>query len=191
MIYRDQTPRKSQKSDPVGEVGLAKLHASGFLPEVWMLDEETETRRRVVAERRQLVSQTTRLKNRIQSVLHANLIPPYKGVLFSKRGRAWLEAQPLSEDQRRVVLRHAGELDRLGSELAEVDIRRPPAISVPYCRRSGEVRPFQSARGCKQAIHTLAGSASYDGASTAPLERDHRFCCNPLLGCGRRPNSRQ
>jgi hypothetical protein len=22
MIYRDQTPRKSQKSDPVGEVGL-------------------------------------------------------------------------------------------------------------------------------------------------------------------------
>jgi transposase len=100
---------------------LAKLHASGFLPEVWMPDEETETRRRVVAERTQLVSQLTRLKNRIQSVLHANLIPPYKGVLFSKRGRAWLEAQPLAEDQRRVVLRHAGELDRLGAELADVD----------------------------------------------------------------------
>ena len=100
---------------------LAKLHASGFLPEVWMPDEETETRRRVVAERTQLVSQLTRLKNRIQSVLHAKLIPPYKGVLFSKRGRAWLEAQPLAEDQRRVVLRHASELDRLGSELAEVD----------------------------------------------------------------------
>lgn len=63
----------------------------------------------------------TRLKNRIHSVLHANLIPCYKGVLFSKRGRAWLEAQPLSEDQRRVILRHAGELDRLGAELAEVD----------------------------------------------------------------------
>jgi transposase len=41
--------------------------------------------------------------------------------LFSKRGRAWLEAQPLAEDQRRVVLRHAGELDRLGAELADVD----------------------------------------------------------------------
>ncbi|TIY11627.1 MAG: IS110 family transposase, partial [Mesorhizobium sp.] len=50
-----------------------------------------------------------------------NLIPPYKGTLFSKRGRAWLEAQPLAEDQRRVVLRHAGELDRLGGELAQVD----------------------------------------------------------------------
>lgn len=109
------------KTDKIDAAVLAKLHASGFLPEVWMLDEETETRRRVVAERTQLVSQMTRLKNRIHSVLHANLIPPYKGNLFSKRGRAWLEAQPLAEDQRRVVLRHAGELDRLGGELGQVD----------------------------------------------------------------------
>ena len=86
-----------------------------------MPDEETETRRRVVAERTQLVSQMTRLKNRIHSVLHANLIPPYKGTLFSKRGKAWLVAQPLADDQRRVVLRHVGELERLGGELAQVD----------------------------------------------------------------------
>jgi transposase len=109
------------KTDKIDAAVLAKLHASGFLPEVWMPDEETEARRRVVAERTQLVSQMTRLKNRIQSVLHANLIPPYKGVLFSQRGRAWLEAQPLAEDQRSVIVRHAGELDRLGAELAEVD----------------------------------------------------------------------
>jgi transposase len=109
------------KTDKIDAAVLAKLHASGFLPEVWMPDEETEARRRVVAERTQLVSQMTRLKNRIQSVLHANLIPPYKGVLFSQRGRAWLQAQPLAEDQRRVIVRHAGELDRLGAELAEVD----------------------------------------------------------------------
>ena len=109
------------KTDKIDAAVLAKLYASGVLPEVWMPDEETEARRRVVAERTQLVSQMTRLKNRIQSVLHANLIPPYKGVLFSQRGRAWLEAQPLAEDQRRVIVRHAGELDRLGAELAEVD----------------------------------------------------------------------
>ena len=109
------------KTDKIDAAVLAKLHASGFLLEVRMPDEGTEARRRVVAERTQLVSQTTRLKNRIQSILHANLIPPYKGVLFSQRGRAWLEAQPLAEDQRRVIVRHAGELDRLGAELAEVD----------------------------------------------------------------------
>src|SRR5271168_515411 len=109
------------KTDKIDAAVLAKLHAAGFLPEVWMPDEETETRRRVVAERTQLIAQITRLKNRIQSVLHANLIPPYKGILFSQRGRTWLTAQPLPEDQRRVILRHAGELDRLGAELAEVD----------------------------------------------------------------------
>jgi transposase len=85
------------KTDKIDAAVLAKLHASGFLPEVWMPDEPTETCRRVVAERTQLVSQMTRLKNRIHSVLHANLIMPYKGTLFSKRGRAWLEAQPLAE----------------------------------------------------------------------------------------------
>src|ERR1700684_238960 len=109
------------KTDKIDAAVLAKLHASGFLPEVWMPDEETETRRRVVAERAQLVSQITRLKNRIQSVLHANLIPPYKGILFSQRGTTWLTAQPPPEDQRRVILPPAGDLDRLGAELAEVD----------------------------------------------------------------------
>ena len=44
------------KTDKIDAAVLAKLHASGFLPEVWMPDGETETRRRVVAERAQLVS---------------------------------------------------------------------------------------------------------------------------------------
>jgi transposase len=41
------------KTDKIDARVLAKLHASGFLPEVWMPDEETETRRRVSAERTQ------------------------------------------------------------------------------------------------------------------------------------------
>ncbi|WP_170433272.1 IS110 family transposase [Ruegeria arenilitoris] len=109
------------KTDKIDASVLAKLHASGFLPEVWMPDEETERLRRVVAERVQLVSQMTRLKNRIHSVLHANLIPPYNASLFTKRGRKWLEEQPVAHDQRRVILRHAGELDRLGLELKQID----------------------------------------------------------------------
>ncbi|MGE5777945.1 MAG: IS110 family transposase [Hyphomicrobiales bacterium] len=109
------------KTDKIDAGVLAKLHASGFLPEVWVPDEETQTRRRVAAERTQLVSHMTRLKNRIQSVLHANLIPRYAGALFGKRGRAWLDAQPLPEDQKRTIARHLGELDRIGAELAELD----------------------------------------------------------------------
>lgn len=109
------------KTDKIDAGVLAKLHASGFLPEVWVPDEETQARRRVAAERTQLVSHMTRLKNRIQSVLHANLIPRYAGALFGKRGRAWLDAQPLAEDQKRTIARHLGELDRIGAELAELD----------------------------------------------------------------------
>lgn len=74
------------KTDKIDAAVLAKLHASGFLPQVWMPDEETETRRRVGAERTQLVSQLTRLKNRLQSILHANLIPPYKGAKKHRNG---------------------------------------------------------------------------------------------------------
>ncbi len=124
------------KTDRIDARVLAKLHASGFLPEVWMPDEETEARRRVTAERTQLVAQMTRLKNRIHAVLHAHLIPPYQGSLFAKRGRAWLEALPLAEDQRRVILRHAGELDRLGAELAELDKSlAQKALDDPQVRR--------------------------------------------------------
>jgi transposase len=64
------------KTDKIDVALLAKLHASGFLPEAWVANEETEAPRRRIAERNQLVSQMTRLKNRVQSVLHANLIPP-------------------------------------------------------------------------------------------------------------------
>src|SRR5215510_13471005 len=41
------------KTDKIDAAVLAKLHASGFLPEVWMPDEATETLRRLVAQRAQ------------------------------------------------------------------------------------------------------------------------------------------
>jgi transposase len=43
------------KTDKIDAAVLAKLHASGFLPEVWVADEDTEVLRRRVAERTQLV----------------------------------------------------------------------------------------------------------------------------------------
>ena len=54
---------------------LAQLYASGFLPEVWIADEATQALRRQVTRRNQIVRQRSRLKNIIQSILHAHLIP--------------------------------------------------------------------------------------------------------------------
>ena len=71
------------KTDKIDARVLGKLHASGFLPEVWVADTETERKRRAIAERTQLVRQLTRLKNNVQSILHGNLIPWYEGKLFT------------------------------------------------------------------------------------------------------------
>jgi transposase len=109
------------KTDRIDAKVLAQLYAAGFLPEVWLPDEATELRRRLVAQRAQVVAHMTRLKNRIHSVLHANLIPRYRGELFSRAGRAWLDAQAVPEDQRLAVRRHLDELDRLATDLAALE----------------------------------------------------------------------
>src|SRR5262249_309829 len=87
----------------------------------WVADDETERKRRVIAERAQLVSQLTRIKNRVQSVLHANLLPRLRGNLFSKRGRAWLNTAALPTDQKRLVARHLADHSRLAVDLGDVD----------------------------------------------------------------------
>jgi transposase len=106
------------KTDRIDAVVLAKLHAAGFLPEVWQPDERTEQLRRAVARRAATVQARTRLKNRIHAVLGANLLPAYKGDVFSGRGRAWLAKQPLDSGERQAVEAWLAELDRLEAELA-------------------------------------------------------------------------
>jgi transposase len=109
------------KTDKIDAVILAKLHSAGFLPEVWQPDESTERLRRQVARRATIVQSRTRVKNRVQSVLHSNLILPYKGDLFSGKGRTWLAAQPLEDDERATINGWLAELDRLAVDLRQVD----------------------------------------------------------------------
>jgi transposase len=63
------------KTDRIDAVVLAKLHAAGFLPEVWQPDETTERLRRDVGRRAVIVQARTRLKNRVHAVLSANPLP--------------------------------------------------------------------------------------------------------------------
>ena len=62
------------KTDKIDASVLAQLYASGFLPEVWIADGPTQALRRQVTRRNQIVRQRSRLKNIIQSILHAHLI---------------------------------------------------------------------------------------------------------------------
>jgi transposase len=109
------------KTDKIDAAILAKLHAAGFLPEVWVADDETLRRRRQIAERMGVLEQTVRLKGRIQSVLNANLIPRYRGHLFGRVGQQWLESLPLPEEERVALTRLVDELARSTLQLRELD----------------------------------------------------------------------
>ena len=75
------------KTDKIDAAILAKLHTGGFLPEVWIPDDDTQRQRRHTAERMGVLEQVVRTKGRIHSILHANLIPKYSGHLFGKPER--------------------------------------------------------------------------------------------------------
>ena len=109
------------KTDKIDAAVLAKLHASGYLPEVWVADEDTLRRRRQTTERMGVLEQAVRTKSRIHAILHANLIPRYNGHLFGKAGRAWLNGLPLPAEERAILARLIGELERITGQLAELD----------------------------------------------------------------------
>jgi transposase len=132
-------PRKTRaiaeakvKTDKVDAQVLAQLLAAGFLPSVWIADEETQSLRRQVARRAHIVRQRTRLKNRVQAILHRNLVPRCPAAdLFGLKGRRWLAEQELPLDERRSVealLRqldfHAEELRLIDADLARVALDR-------------------------------------------------------------------
>lgn len=109
------------KTDKVDATTLARLHAAGFLPEVWVANKDTYNRRRQSAERAGVLAQVVRIKGRMKAILDANMIPPYKGHLFGKAGQRWLDALPLPPDERGLLQRLMVELERVSHQRAEID----------------------------------------------------------------------
>ena len=110
------------KTDVIDATVLARLYASGFLPEVWVPDQRTLRLRRQVTRRNQIVRQRVRLKTMIQAILHAHLVPqcPHADILGPK-GRAWLLTQLLPDDESAAIERHIREYDRLTDDLRVVE----------------------------------------------------------------------
>src|SRR6266536_4315278 len=110
------------KTDKVDAAVLAGLLAADFLPAVWLPDDATFALRRQVARRAHIVRQRTRLKNQVQSILHRNLVPRCPAAdLFGNKGRAWLAAQHLPQDEQQAVGALLRQLDFHGQELRIVD----------------------------------------------------------------------
>jgi transposase len=110
------------KTDTIDIGVLVQLYASGFPPEVWIADEATQALRQQVTRRNQVVRQRSRLKNIIQSILHAHLIPACPATdRCGPKGRAWLSEQTLPDDERSAIERHLREFDRLGDDLRVIE----------------------------------------------------------------------
>jgi transposase len=107
------------KTDKIDARILAELARVGYLPEVWLPDEDTEALRQFISDRVSLVRRRTECKNTVHSVLHRNLVGQGYTDLFGKAGREWLEGIIRGEELDVPV----PELDRMriGSLLNEID----------------------------------------------------------------------
>ncbi|GLR83059.1 IS110 family transposase [Azospirillum oryzae] len=124
------------KTDKIDAGILARLYASGFLPEVWAPDDDTLHRRRLISERMAVLDQMVRLKSRVHAILHGNLLPKYDGDLFGKSGREWLAELPVPPDERRILERLLIDLERVVGQLRELDINLArQALDDPRARR--------------------------------------------------------
>ena len=122
------------KTDKIDARVLAELARVGYLPKVWLPDDDTEALRHLFNDRRSLISRRTELKNTVHSILHRNLIVYEFSDLFNLRGGAWLkslaslepaapgdgkEASPLPLSERlrlRTLLQEMSHLDELVGE---------------------------------------------------------------------------
>lgn len=76
----------------------------------------------LIARRTQLIRQRVRLKNLIQSILHAHLIPPCpQGNSTGISGRKWIAAQRLPADERAAVNRHLAQIELIEASLKDVE----------------------------------------------------------------------
>jgi transposase len=113
---------QTAKTDKLDARTLAKLLATGFLPEVWTPDERTRALRRRICRRAQLVRQRTREKNQIHAILIRNLKPrPPVTDLFGVEGRKWLSEQGLPGDEREMLEACLRGIDFLDREVAAID----------------------------------------------------------------------
>lgn len=149
--------RAKIKTDKIDAAVLAKLYATGFLPEVWIPDHRTQSLRRQATRRRQLVRHRTRLKNIVQSILHAHLIPPCPHAnIAGARSRAWLAEQRLPEDERQAIERHLEALDRL-----TLDLRALERDLARYALEDRNVRRLMTIPGVDMVV--AAGLAAAIG----------------------------
>lgn len=109
------------KTDKVDALVLAQLLRCDYLPRVWQPDPQTRELRRLTSRRAGLVSDRTRIKNRLHSVLAQRLIAPPKERLFTPDGLHWLREVELDPEGRLMLDSDLRLLEAVEAEIARFD----------------------------------------------------------------------
>ncbi len=81
--------RAQVMTDKIAARTLAKLHAVGLLPSIWIPPSEVRDHRALVAQRAKMVRLSTQAKNRLHAVLHRHHFLPPAGMLFDPDMHEW------------------------------------------------------------------------------------------------------
>jgi transposase len=145
------------KTDKVDSRVLAELLRADYLPSVWQPGPDTQRLRRLTHRRAALVSDRTRLKNRLHSILHHCLIPLPRFDLFCQHGRAWLKELPLPEPEA-----EARDSDLRLLELTEQEIHQLEDKLVREAWQDEKVRLLMSIPGIDYTVAQTCLSAIGD-----------------------------
>ncbi len=127
------------KTDKKDTMTLAKLLAVGMIPTIWVPPEYVRELRALIHHRQRLISQQTRIKNQLQSLLHRHHLVPPGGKLFGAANRAWWLGLGLTSSEKLRLRQDLILLDQLDPLISEVEteinrlsLAEPWADLTPY-----------------------------------------------------------
>ena len=109
--------RAQVMTDKIAARTLARLHAAGLLPAVWVPPDEVRDHRALVAQRAKMMRLATQARNRLHAVLHRHHLLPPDGEPFTPDKHAWWLALDISVLERARV---QSDLDTLVFARAQI-----------------------------------------------------------------------
>jgi transposase len=127
------------KTDKKDTMTLAKLLSVNMIPAVWVPPTHVRELRALISHRQRLISQQTRLKNRLRSLLQRQHLVPPGGELFASPNRAWWLGLSLSPSEKLRARQDLTILDQLGPLISEVEAEiERLSVTEPW----GEQTPY-------------------------------------------------
>jgi transposase len=114
-------------TDKIAALVLARLHAVGLLPPVWVPPQKVRDHRALLAQRSKMVRLRTQAKNRLHAVLHRHHILPREGALFTPDARGWWLDLPITRLERARV---QSDLDTLAFAQSQIDLLEETLVEL-------------------------------------------------------------